>query len=297
MLHLVIDITTPLLLAGLGGLVTELAGSLNIGLEGLILAGAFGAILGTSATGSYFVGVCIAVLTGIALSLVFVAFGHRLRANMFITGLAINLLAVGLTAVLSSAFFATQGVIPSGARRPLRLYHIPLIDQIPVIGPVLSGHSLFVPTAWLLLILTALVVNRSRFGLELRATGIMSEAVRVRGGNPDAYRAIAIVFSGVTCGLAGAALSLELGAFVPNMSAGRGWIALVMVFLGRRRPWGVAVAGIFFATTEYTANAIQGTIGLPKTLALAVPYVLTLLSMVVFAIVQRRAAQSATKPR
>jgi simple sugar transport system permease protein len=177
------------------------------------------------------------------------------------------------------------------------MYHIPLIDQVPVIGPILSGHTLFVPIAWLLLIFTALVVGRSRFGLELRATGIMPEAVRIRGGNPDSYRAIAIIFSGVTCGLAGASLSLELGAFVPNMSAGRGWIALVMVFLGRRRPWGVAAAGIFFAGTEYASIAMQGSIGLPRTLALAVPYVLTLLSMILFAIVRRRAAQSATKPR
>ncbi len=287
MIHLIMKTATPLLLAGMGGLVTELAGTLNIGLEGLILIGSFSAVLGASMTGSYFVGVLFAVVAAVALSLLFVFFSHRLAANPFIVGLAINLLALGLTAVFSTVFFATQGVILTGIPDGLASYHVPGIDRIPFLGSVVSGHTLFTPVAWLLVVMVGFVATKTRFGLELRATGIMPEAVSARGVDPGRYRAAAVLFSGATCGLAGAALSLSLGAFVPNMSAGRGWIALVMVFLGGRRVWGVAIAALFFAAAEYGANAVQGSLGLPRTIALSIPYALSLISMIAFALVAR----------
>lgn len=286
MIYLVIKAMTPLLLAATGGLVSDITGTLNIGLEGLILAGAFSALVCASITGSVWFGIFMAIVTGIAFAMVFIVFGHKLQANVFITGLGINLLAVGLTALLSSVLFSTQGVL-----RPINAYVLPTIStssagQTAVRG-ALGGQSIFVPLSWVIALGAGLILRYTRFGLHLIATGLSPETLRLRGGTPGLYQAVAIVFSGVTGALSGAALSLELGAFVPNMSAGRGWIALVVVLLARRKVWGVVLAALLFSFAEYGANAIQGTSEMPRTLALAVPYLITLASMVLYALVTR----------
>ena len=286
MIYLVIKSMTPLLLAATGGLVSEIAGTLNIGLEGLILAGAFSALVGASLTGSFWFGVLLAVIVGMLLGALFVVFGHRMRANIFITGLAVNLLVVGVTAFLSNILFDTQGIL-----RPMQAFLVPSIGkqivEVSDLRGVIMGQSLFVPLSWAMVSVVGIILRRSSFGLHLVATGLSRETMRLRGGNPDFYQAVAIVFSGVAGALAGAVLSLELGAYVPNMSAGRGWIALVVVLLARRRVWGVVIAALLFSIAEYGANAIQGTAEMPRTIALAVPYVLTLVSMILFAVVTR----------
>lgn len=287
MIHHIIATTTPLLLAAFAGLVTEMAGTLNIGLEGLILIGAFASTLGALATGSFAIGALAGAIAGAAFTTVFTVFVFRLRANPFIVGLGINLLAVGLTAFLSTVIFQTAGVIALDRAMILRYYEIPGVSDVPVLGTVVSGYTFFTPAAWALAALSIAVLSLTRFGLVLRATGIDPSTVSARGKNPLVYKRVAIVYSGLLCGLAGAALSLKLGAFVPNMSAGRGWIALVAVFLGRRRPVGVALAALLFAGAEYGSNALQGTMQLPKTLALSIPYIVTLSSMVLFAVVKR----------
>jgi general nucleoside transport system permease protein len=295
MIHLIIKIATPLLLAATGGLAGGIAGTLNIGLEGLMLAGAFAAIAAAGATGSTAVAIVVAAATGALLASVFVVFTLRFEANVFITGLALNLLAFGLTAVLSSILFSTQGVVRPAASFTLATYHLPVIDTIPVIGEIVSDHSVFVPLSWAVAIAFGIVLSKTRFGLELIATGIDADVVRIRGGNPVKCRAVAALFSGVAAALAGAALSLDLEAFVPNMSAGRGWIALVIVLLARKRVWGVVVASLLFASAEYGANALQGEMRLPKTIALAIPYLVTLASMIVFAIPSFRQSRSKSK--
>ena len=287
MIGTVVSIATPLLLAGTGGLVTELAGVLNIGLEGFILVGAFVGLLGASATGSVFVGVLFAAISGCGLAYLFAIFALRLKANIFVVGLSVNLLAIGVTALLSDLLYSTRGVIHPSAPISIAYYRIPVIESIPIVGDLVSGHSIFAPVTWMLVIATAIVVSRTRTGLTLRASGIDPGVVRVRGGDPLRYQLMATIFAGACGGIAGSVLSLELGAFVPNMSAGRGWIALVMIFLGRRRFWGVATAGIVFAAAEYGSNVLQGVTRLPGTLSLSFPYLITLTSMILFAVVAR----------
>ena len=288
MIRTILNIATPFLLAAVGGLFTELAGILNIALEGLMLVGAFSAVIGTYYTGSLFFGILFGALCGMIFSLIFSWAGLKLRANIFIAGLAINLLAVGITAFVSTGLFKTKGVIALTSTTGLSALKIPFIHDIPVLGEILSGHTSLTYFCWLLLIASAFMLKRTTFGLAIRATGEDADLVKANGKNPHLFQFIAVTISGFACGIAGASLSLNLAAYVPNISAGRGWIALVAVYLGNRRPLGIALACMIFALAEYLANFMQGRIAIPRTVTLALPYLITLVSMILFALLGKR---------
>ncbi|MDR2716839.1 MAG: ABC transporter permease [Treponema sp.] len=279
-LHSAVTIMTPLLFAATGGLFTELAGMLNIALEGLLLAGAFSAIAAVYYTGSFTAGLIAAIFTSVTLSALLAFTTLNLRSNVFITGLAANLLAGGMTVVLSQHFFNTRGVVALHDIARLPLVTIPFINTIPVIGALLSGHSAYVYAGWLLLLVSWLVIYKTPFGYRLRACDKHSTALVSLGLQPDAYRRIAFLVSGFFCGIGGSFLSLNLGAFVPNMTAGKGWIALVVIFLGARRPLGILAAAFIFGLAESFSNYAQGLLNVPADFILAMPYLLTLLAMI-----------------
>lgn len=288
MIRDILHITTPFLLAAIGGLFTELAGILNIALEGLILIGAFSAVIGTFYTGSLFIGVLFGAVCGMVFSAVLSWANLNLRANIFIAGLAINLLAVGVIAFVSTGLFDTKGVIALQATSGLQELKIPFFHDIPVLGELISGHTAITYICWLLLIVAAVLLRKTVFGLAVRATGEDPDLVGANGKNPRLFQFVAVTISGFTCGLAGAAISLSLASYVPNISAGRGWIALVAVYLGNRKPAGVALACVVFAFAEYSANYLQGRIAVPRTVTLALPYLITLASMILFAMLRKR---------
>jgi len=260
-LHSALIIMTPLLFAATGGLFPALAGMLNIALEGLLLIGAFAAIAAVYYTGSFAAGLVAAICVSIALSALLAFTTLNLRSNVFITGLAANLLAAGLTVVLSHFLFNTRGVVV--------LVDIPLISAVP-----------FMIASWLLLLIAWLAIYKTPFGYRLRACDQHSTALVSLGIYPDTYRWIAFLISGLCCGIGGAFLSLNLGAFVPNMTAGKGWIALVVIFLGARRPLGLLAAALIFGLAESFSNYAQGLFNVPADFILAMPYLLTLLAMV-----------------
>jgi len=272
-------IMTPLLLAATGGLFTELAGKLNIALEGLLLTGAFFAIVAVHYTGNLVAGLVAAVFASLVLSALLAFASLKLRSNVFIVGLAVNLLVGGLTVVLSQHFFNTRGVVILRDFRPLPVLNIPFIESIPVAGELLSGHSVYVYATLLLLLLSWVAIFKTPFGYRLRACGKHSDALVSLGIKPDTYRWTAFLVSGFFCGIGGSLLSLHLGVFVPGMTAGRGWIALVVIFLGIRRPLGLLVAAFVFGLAEALSNYAQG-FDVPADLVLAMPYLLTLLAMV-----------------
>jgi simple sugar transport system permease protein len=275
---------TPLLFAATGGLFTGLSGMLNIALEGLLLAGAFSAVAAVYYTGSFAAGLAAAVFASLALSLVIAFTTLNLRSNVFITGLAANLLAGGLTIVLSSRLFNTRGVVVLGDMHRLPVIHIPFINRIPVIGELFSGHSGYVYAAWLLLLVSWLVLYKTPFGYRLRACDKHGEALASLGLKSDAYRFAAFLICGFCCGIGGSFLSLNLGVFVPNMPAGKGWIALVVIFLGGRRPLGLLAAAFVFGLAEAFSNYAQGRSNVPADFIIAVPYLFTLLAMVAVSI-------------
>jgi simple sugar transport system permease protein len=279
-LHSAVAIMTPLLFAANGGLFTELAGVLNIALEGLLLAGAFSAVVAVYYTGSFTAGLIAAIVVSMILSALLAFTTLNLRSNVFITGLAANLLAGGLTVVLSQHFFNTRGVVALRDIARLPSVTVPFINAIPVMGALFSGHSVYVYAGWLLLLVSWLVIYQTPFGYRLRACDKHSTALVSLGIQPDAYRRIAFLISGFFCGIGGSFLSLNLGAFVPNMTAGKGWIALVVIFLGARRPLGILAAAFVFGLAESFSNYAQGLLNIPADFILAMPYVLTLLAMI-----------------
>jgi ABC-type uncharacterized transport system permease subunit len=270
--------STPLLLAGLGEVVVERAGVINIGLEGAILAGAFGALVGaTHATvlGGY----AAAILAGVSIALVFAAFAVGLRADQVITGTAISLLALGLTGTLYRAAYGVTGAalsIPTSG--PLVL---PVLSTIPVVGRALFAQPAITYVAYLLVPVVWWWMYRTHAGLALRATGESPVAARVAGVRVGRLRLGAVLFGGAMGGVAGGTLVLaQAGTFAEGMSAGRGFIAIAIVVLGRWHPGGVAIAALVFGAASAVQFLLQALgLALPYQLFLALPYVLTLAAL------------------
>ncbi len=288
LIHNTVNIMTPFLLAGIGGLMTELAGMLNIALEGLILVGAFSSVIFAAATGSLFLGLLIGVSITILFSYLFGAITIYLKANVFITGLAANLLASGLTAVLSFHFFGTRGNLIFNDLPDLPVFNVPALHGIPLIGDILFGHNVLVYVGWLIVFAAWFMIYKTPLGFRLRGTGSNPKAMIALGLNPRNYQLLGILISGFTCGIAGAVLTLNLGAYVPNISAGRGWIALVVIFLGGRKPFGILCASFIFGLAESLSNYAQGFIDIPADFILAFPYFITVAAMVIMSIIQSR---------
>ena len=283
-LHSAVVIMTPLVFAAAGGLFTELAGMLNIALEGLLLTGAFAAVVAVYYTGSFAAGLAAAIIASLALAAIIAFTTLVLRSNVFITGLAANLLASGLSIVLSDQLFNTRGVITLPDFPHLPLLHLPVLKTIPLVGQLLSGHSLYAYFGGFLLFVSWLVLYKTPFGFHLRACGKHADALASLGLKPNAYRFAAFLISGFCCGVGGSFLGLNLGAFVPNMSAGKGWIALVVIFLGGKKPAGLLAAAFVFGLADAFSNYAQGHFNIPADFILAMPYLFTFLAMVAVSI-------------
>ncbi len=278
LVHDAVTIMTPFLLAALGGLFTELAGTLNIALEGFMLIGAFFSIVFVSVTGSILTGILLGVLITVVFAFIFGVVSLYLKTNIFITGLAANLMASGLTVVLSSKFFGSKGIVTFPHLAPLTGLHT------RILGGILYGYSFFVYISWLLVIVSWLVIYHTAFGLRIRGTGINPAAVSSLGLSPSRYKLAAILVSGAACGFAGAMLTLNVSAFVPGITAGRGWIALVVIYLGNRTPGGILAASFIFGLSISFSNYAQGILNLPADIILSFPYILTVAAMTMYQI-------------
>lgn len=274
-----IVIMTPLLFAALGGLLTELGGMLNIALEGLITVGAFTSAVVAALTHNLGLSILAGAAGSALLAWFYAVASRRLRVNEFIGGLATNLLAAGLTTAFSARIFGTKGVVVLDLG-PLPRFEPPALKGLPILGDLLFRHDILAWASWLAVPLVWFLVAKTIFGLRLRASGANPLALKVFGRSSEGYHLAAVVLSGLACGLAGASLTVDLSAYVPNVSSGRGWIALVAVYLGGRKPLGILVACFVFALAESLANWAQGFLRVPSDFILALPYALTLLGLV-----------------
>jgi general nucleoside transport system permease protein len=277
-LQATIRTATPLALAAAGELVVERAGVINIGLEGALIAGAFGALVGAG-TGNTTVGYAMGALAGAAIALVFALFVVRLRSDQIITGTAVTLLAVGLTGTLYRVLYGERGAalsIPTSG--PIV---IPGLSAIPVIGPAVFAQPFITYAAYASAPLLSLWLYRTRAGLALRATGERPEAAIAAGISTNRVRLVGILFGGMMGGLSGAALVLaQAGTFAEGMSVGRGFVAIAVVALGRWRPMGVAIAAMLFGAASASQFLFQAMgWALPYQLLLALPYALTLIAL------------------
>jgi simple sugar transport system permease protein len=269
----------PLALAALGEAITERSGVINIGLEGSLIAGALGGALGAIALGSGEAGVLAGAGAGLVVALVFAAFSVGLGTDQIITGTAITLGGLGFTGAIYQARFGSSGAALSLPTLPP--LPIPVLADIPWVGTALFAQA---PTAYLAYLLAPalwLFLFRTPWGLELRACGESPDAARAAGVRVRRVRFAAVLFGGALAGLAGAHLALaHVGTFAENMSAGRGFIAIAVVALGRWNPLLVLVAAIFFgaaAALQYLLQAVG--LDLPYQFLLALPYVVTLIAL------------------
>ncbi len=273
-----VRVATPLLLAATGETVSQRSGVLNLGLEGMMLAGALAATLGATASGPW-TGVALAVLAGMVLAVVFAVVTIGARADQVIAGTAITLGAVGLTGTIYRQVYGAAGAgldLPTLAPIP-----IPVLSTIPVLGPAIFSQPaptylglLAVPVVWWLLFRTPL-------GLALRATGESAAVARASGVPTRLVRAAAVLIGGGFAGFAGATLVLaQVGTFAEKMTAGRGYVAIAIVVLGRWHPLGVALAALAFGAAMALQFLFQ-TLGLetPYQLFLMLPYVLAMLAL------------------
>lgn len=269
----------PLALAALGETVTERSGVINIGLEGSLIAGALGAAMGALAFGSGAPGVLVGGAAGLAVAAVFALFVVGLNTDQIITGTAVTLGGLGFTGAVYQARFGATGTaltLPTLAPLP-----IPLLSDIPLVGRALFAQA---PTAYLAYALAPVLwyfLYRTEWGLELRAVGEEPAAAEAAGVRVRWTRAAATLFGGALAGVAGAHLALaHAGTFSENMSAGRGFIAIAVVVLGRWNPPWVLAAALFFGAASAFQFFLQ-TLGLdlPYQLFLAFPYLLTLAAL------------------
>ena len=276
-LNQMLGAATPVALAALGGLMTEHAGIMNIGMDGMILMGAF-----VSAAVSYYLasaalGILAAMVFGVLVGLFFALFTVKLRSDEFIIGCALNTFAMGITAYLSRSLFGADGI--RGAAF-LHNVNIPLIKNIPFLGNAISGHNLFVYLTWLLVVLMWLFVYRTPTGFWIRASGESPETLRTAGKNPERMKWLASILCGVFCGLAGASLSLGKlnGTFTEGMSDSRGFIAFACVIFGAANPSKVYLAALMFGFFSALGLQLQGVIN--SNLTEAIPYAITIVMMV-----------------
>jgi general nucleoside transport system permease protein len=291
-----VRLSVPLILAALAGLYSERSGVFDIGLEGKMLVGAFAAGAASAVAGSAYVGLLAAVGASVAFALIHGYASITQRGNQIVSGVAINFLAAGLTALLGYAWFSQGGqtppLTPEGRFRNITLPGAETLGDVPVLGEIyaelISGHNMFVYLAFLAVPFTWWVVYRTRFGLRLRAVGENPAAVDTAGISVNWLRYRAVIICGVFCGFAGAYLSIAQSAgFVRDMTAGKGFIALAALIFAKWRPWPVLGACLLFGLLDAAAIRLQGAkmpgIGeVPVQFMQALPYVLTVVLLAGF---------------
>ena len=289
-------LATPLVLAALAGLYAERSGIVDIGLEGKMLGAAFAAAAAAAATGSAWVGLLTGVGASIALALLHGWVSIHQRGNQIVSGAAINITVAGLAPTLANHWFHLNGQTPllsGGARFQALVWPgVDAIGSLPVIGPlygeVISGHNAVTYMAILSVPIAAWVLYRTRFGLRLRAAGENPEAVDTAGISVYGLRYKAMIINGVLCGLAGTALSTGLGAaFVRDMSAGRGFLALAAMIFGRWKPVPTLFACLLFGFVDALQGRLQGVdlplIGeIPFQFTIMLPYIFTVIILAGF---------------
>ena len=272
----IITAATPLLLAALGELVTERSGVLNLGVEGMMAVGAVCGFVAADLSGQPFLGVAAAVLAGMAAAALFALLTLVLVANQVASGLALTLSGLGLSALIGDAFVGVPGLgVPH--------LHIPGVSVIPFLGPILFGQDILTYLAWALAIGAWYVLFRTRTGLVIRAVGDNHVSAHALGYPVIRVRLLAVLFGGAAAGLAGGYLSLVYTPqWTPNMTAGRGWIALALVVFAAWIPLRVVLGALLFGAISYLALYLQGIgIGLPSQFLSSMPYLTTILVLVV----------------
>ncbi len=280
LLRAMIRLTTPVLLAAMGGLLTSRAGVLNFALEGMMLLGAFIALTVSYFVGASWMGVLAAMLAGMLLAALFAFLFLKYKVDLVIMAIAINLLVTEMTIFMLQTIFNVSGTFSDPSIEALPIIHLPIIKDIPILGEVLSGYNIIVYLSWVAVVGCQILLFHTRLGRHIRATGENIEAAETAGINVDLVRLLAILASGALAGMAGAYLSVgHLTLFTQNMSAGRGWSGLTAALFGMNHPIGALFTSLFFGAADAFALRLQGVTNLPGSLVLMLPHILTVIAI------------------
>jgi simple sugar transport system permease protein len=292
-----VRLATPIILAALGGALCNKAGVLNLALESKMLMGAFLGIVATYYLGNTLLGIGVAMIAGGLLGLLFAFLYHRYQVDLIILAIALNLIILELTVYLMRIMFGQVGTWsdPSIVRVPD--IHIPLVEDIPVIGGLISGYNWIVYFSWIAAILMYVLLYHTKFGRHIRAVGENKEATETVGINSRLIQTLALVISGMLAALGGAFLSVgHLKLFTRNMSNGRGWTAIAAALFGLNHPIGTLLAGLFFGFADAFAVRIQNVTDLPPNLVEILPNLATL-AVLVFIALREKISQGVARAR
>jgi ABC-type uncharacterized transport system permease subunit len=281
-LNSAVRISTPLVAAAMGGLLTYQAGMLNIALDGFMIVAAFAAIATAYFTGSLALALVGALGASVSLAALMAVFNIRFKAHIFIAGTAVTFLAYGLTALLLKGVLGQDGVFTSDKIPTFPTLRIPFIDGVPMLGAILSGHTLLVYVIYIFVPVVAWCLYQTRWGLRLRVVGEAPEAAAAAGVNVDRVKFQAMLLSGFFCGFAGAYLSLAyVSLFANKMTNERGLIALAAIFFARGNPYLTALVAVLFGTATALSVRMSQMSGLAPQLLLSIPYLVTVLALVI----------------
>lgn len=288
----ILRVTTPLLFASMGAVVSDVAGVPNIALEGMMLIAAFAGMFFSYLFDSAVMGLLFAVLFAVLAASVLAFFTLYYKTNIILGGIAINSLASGGTIFFLYLAAHDKGTSVSLASKVLPNISIPVIRDIPVIGAAISGHNVLTYLAILSVVFTFFLLKRTSLGWHIRAVGEKKEAADSVGISVVKTQAIALIISGVMCGFGGAFMSMGyVSWFSRDMVSGRGWIALAAEAMGQQHPLGTAATSLLFGVADALSNAVA-TLGWPSDLVKTIPYCATLAGLAIFSIRAYRRAKN-----
>jgi ABC-type uncharacterized transport system permease subunit len=282
MLAGMVRIATPILLAGLGVLITNRAGIMNLGFEGIMLMGAYVGFMTAQQSGSIPLAIAAAMVSGALMSLIMAVMASTLKVDQTVTGLALNILASGLSFYWYRVAYKTVTAEVMPSIEIMKRIQIPLLSQIPILGEVLFSQYLLTYLAFLLVPAIWFFLYRTKYGLEIRCLGENPRAIDMKGINITRLQYITVIAGGMLGALGGAFLTIaSAGIFVPEISAGRGWLAIVVVIAGNWRPFRIMLATLVFSFLDAFQLQAQGLgVQFPYQILLALPYVLAILLMI-----------------
>ncbi len=284
----VLRVTTPILFAALGALISNRAGIINIGMEGIMLFSALTGVIVSAYTHSAWVGLLGAVLSGTLIAGILAFFTLKFKTHIILGGVAINMFASGGTVFILYLLSGDKGSSTSLASKVLPSVQIPLLKDIPVLGPILSGHHILTYLSILSVLVVYYLLNRTPLGLRIRSVGENPHAAQSVGVSVIKIQYTALLLSGFFASLGGAYMSMGyLSLFTRDMVAGRGWIAIAAESMGRSTTVGTALTSLLFGAADALSNALQ-VLKIPAELIATLPYVATVIGLIIYAVSETR---------
>ncbi|WP_238655422.1 ABC transporter permease [Paenibacillus piscarius] len=284
----VLRVTTPILFAALGALISNRAGIINIGMEGIMLVSALAGVIVSAYTQSAWVGLLGAVLSGTLIAGILAFFTLKFKTHIILGGVAINMFASGGTVFILYLLSGDKGSSTSLASKVLPSIEIPLLQDIPVLGPILSGHHILTYLSIISVLVVYYLLNRTPMGLRIRSVGENPHAAQSVGVSVIRIQYTALLLSGFFASLGGAYMSMGyLSLFTRDMVAGRGWIAIAAESMGRSTTVGTALTSLLFGAADALSNALQ-VLKIPAELIATLPYVATVIGLIIYAISESR---------